>query len=87
MSTPVNVWLVASEAVLGRDDCSGVEVDRLLQDGPLIDAATGKPVDPVRLERVLTVLRARRARLATDLLRGQVAATEYLNATDSASMV
>lgn len=97
MSTPVNVWLVAADAVLGRDDCSEVEVDRLLEDGLLIDAATGKPVDPVRLERVLAVLRARRATLATeladlsrrrsDLLRAQSAATEYLNATDSVPMV
>ena len=67
MRTPVNVWLVASDAVLGSDDCSGIEVDRLLQDGLLIDAATGRPLDPLRLERVLKVLRARRATLATEL--------------------
>jgi hypothetical protein len=67
-----------------------------LQEGIAIDADQSVLADPVRLQRVLAVLQARRAAVVTEmndmtrrraaLLQAQAAATGYLNATDSVPM-
>jgi hypothetical protein len=96
MTTPINDWLRAAEAAFGDDHASDVQIDALLQEGIAIDADQSVLADPVRLQRVLAVLQARRAAVVTEmndmtrrraaLLQAQAAATGYLNATDSVPM-
>jgi hypothetical protein len=89
MSTPIGVWLHAAELILGRPDTPEDEVDALIDEGLEIDVSAPANVDPVQLERVLAVLRARAAVMAseiadlnrrrTELIRAQLGTTVYLN--------
>jgi hypothetical protein len=97
MTTPIVVWLQAADSLLGRPEPSDAHVDELIEQGLAIDE-TSEPVsvDPVQLERVLAVLRARSAAMASEmsdlarrrveLTRAQTGTTEYLNAASAVPM-
>ncbi|MEY2552463.1 MAG: hypothetical protein QOC57_323 [Ilumatobacteraceae bacterium] len=97
MTTPIEVWLQAADSLLGRPEPSDDHVDELIEQGLAIDE-TSEPVsvDPVQLERVLAVLRARSAAMASEmsdlarrrveLTRAQTGTTEYLNAASAVPM-
>ena len=91
MSTPIQVWLQAADSLFGRPDVDPDEVDTLIEGGLDISTDDTTGVDPVQLERVLAVLRARAAAMATELAdlsrqrvtlsRARVGASGYLSAT------
>jgi hypothetical protein len=91
------VWLQAADALLGRPEPSEDDVDELIDHGLAIDVPSEPVVvDPVQLERVLAVLRARSAAMASEmsdlarrrveLTRAQTGATGYLNAASAVPM-
>lgn len=97
MTTPIEVWLQAADDLLGRPQPFDDAVDELIDEGLRIDVpSTPVPVDPVQLERVLAVLRARSAAMASEmadlarrrieLTRAQTGATGYLNAASAVPM-
>lgn len=91
MTTPIQVWLQAADTLFGAADASDDAVDDLVHEGLEIDTTAPGEVDPVQLERVLAVLRARAAAMATELAdlsrqrsaagRAGEAASSYLSAT------
>jgi hypothetical protein len=90
MSTPIQVWLQAADALFGQTDVAH-EVDALVEEGLSLDTSDATGVDPVQLERVMAVLRARAAAMATEigdltrqrisLTRARAGASGYLSAT------
>ena len=97
MTTPIEVWLRAADALLGSADPPDDHVDQLIREGLDVELPAGPvPVDPVQLERVLAVLRARSAAMASEmsdlarrrveLSRARAAATSYLNAASAVPM-
>jgi hypothetical protein len=97
MTTPIEVWLRAADELLGRPEPGDDEVDELVQAGIVIDIPDAPvTVDPVQLERVLAVLRARSATMATEiadlarrrveLSRAQAGTTGYLSAAPAVPM-
>jgi hypothetical protein len=93
----MQVWLRAADTLLGRPEPPEHEVDELMQAGLDLDVSSEPTqVDPVQLERVLAVLRARSASMATEiadlarrrveLSRAQAGATSYLNAASAVPM-
>jgi hypothetical protein len=96
MTTPMQIWLRAADTLLGLPEPPEDEVDGLIQAGLEVDVSEPIEVDPVQLERVLAVLRARSAAMATEiadlarrrveLSRAQAGATSYLNAASAVPM-
>ncbi len=98
MSEPdIGVWLQAADVLFGRPLPPEDEVDDLVQAGLDLDVpSTPTHVDPVQLERVLAVLRARRSAMAVELAelarrrveltRAQAGVTGYLNSGASVPM-
>ena len=59
MTTPIEVWLRAADALLGSAEPPDDQVDELIHEGLDVELpAEPVQVDPVQLERVLAVLRA-----------------------------
>lgn len=91
MSSPdIAVWLQAADVLLGRPEPNEDEVDDLVQAGLDLEVPNAPAhIDPVQLERVLAVLRARRSAMAgelaelarrrVELTRAQAGVTGYLN--------
>jgi len=96
MSASIQVWLHVADRLLGRPDAPEEEVDVLIHAGLEIDVTTPVQVDPVQLERVLAVLRARAAAMAsemgdlarrrTELARARAGAAGYLNSASDVPM-
>jgi hypothetical protein len=97
MTTPIEVWLRAADALLGSAEPPDDHVDELIQEGLDLELPAGPvQVDPVQLERVLAVLRARSAVMASELSdlarrrvelsRARAGATSYLNAASTVPM-
>ena len=84
-SNQMNAWLHAADLLFGAEDLDEEAESELLEAGIEIDARDAT-VDPVQLERVLAVLRARRSTLAVeiaDLARRRVELTRAGAATKS----
>ncbi len=97
MTTPIEVWLRAADSLLGSPEPPDDQVDELIQEGLDVEVPAGPVhVDPVQLERVLAVLRARSAAMASEmsdlarrrveLSRAQAGTTSYLNAASVVPM-
>ena len=97
MTTPIEVWLRAADALLGSPEPPDDQVDELIHEGLDVELpAEPVQVDPVQLERVLAVLRARSAAMASEmsdlarrrveLSRARAGATSYLNAASAVPM-
>jgi hypothetical protein len=97
VTTPIEIWLRAADALLGSPEPQDDDVDELIQQGLDVEVPSQPTqVDPVQLERVLAVLRARSAAMASEmsdlarrrveLSRAQAGATSYLNAASAVPM-